>query len=225
VPDVVKLEKAADGVWLIGGGSHNSVAIEMKDYIVLVDSPLGDGRANAAIKAVKDAVPNKPIRYVVITHHHFDHAGGLRAAAAEGATIVMPEMDKAYFQQAYATPHTLNPDSLAKSGKKAKIESYRGDKHVMTDGSRTIEIHTIKNNIHADGFMMIYLPKEKILMLADAFSPRSPAPITQTSAYINPPTKNLMDNITRLKLDVETILPMHGRIAKLSELKAEAGAM
>jgi len=223
VPQDIKVEKVADGVFFISGGTHNSVAIEMKDYIAIVDTPLGDGRANAVIKAAKEQIPNKPIRYLIASHHHFDHFGGARAAAAEGATIVFPDFDKAYFEKAYANPHTLNPDALAKSGKKAKFETFRGSK-VITDGARRIEIYTIENNIHADGFMMIYLPKEKILMEADAFSPRSPAPITQTPAFINPSTRNLWDNIQARKLQVETILPMHGRIGKLAELKTEAGA-
>jgi glyoxylase-like metal-dependent hydrolase (beta-lactamase superfamily II) len=222
VPNEVKVEKAADGVWFVGGGSHNSAAVEMSDYIVLVEAPLGDGRTNAVIKAVKEAIPNKPIRYVVATHHHFDHAGGLRAAAAEGATIVIPEMSKSFFEQAYATPHTIAPDALAKSGKTAKFETY-GDKHTISDGSRTIEIYQVENNIHAQGFVMVYLPKEKVLMEADAFSPR--APVTQTPATINPSTKNLWDNVQMRKLDVETVLPMHGRMVKVDELKREVGAM
>ena len=223
VPQDIKVEKVAAGVWFISGGTHNSVVIEMRDYFAIVDTPLGDGRANAVIKAAKDLVPNKPYRYLIATHHHFDHFGGARASAAEGATIVVPDTDKAYFQRAYANPHSLNPDALAKSGKKAKFEVYR-TAHVITDGPRRIEIYAIENNIHADGFMMIYLPKEKILMEADAFSPRAPAPITKTPAAINPSTRNLWDNIQRRKLDVEIILPMHGRIGKLAELKAEAGA-
>ena len=222
VPNEVKVEKAADGVWFVGGGSHNSAAVEMSDYIVLVEAPLGDGRTTAVIKAVKEAIPNKPIRYVVATHHHFDHAGGLRAAAAEGATIVIPEMSKSFFEQAYATPHTIAPDALAKSGKTAKFETY-GDKHTISDGSRTIEIYQVENNIHAQGFVMVYLPKEKVLMEADAFSPR--APVTQTPATINPSTKNLWDNVQMRKLDVETVLPMHGRMVKVDELKREVGAI
>lgn len=222
VPNEVKVDKAAEGVWFISGGSHNSAAVEMRDYIVLIEAPLGDGRTNAVIKAVKDAIPNKPIRYVVATHHHFDHAGGLRAAAAEGATIVVPEPARAYFEKAYAAPHTLSPDTLAKSGKTVTFEAYR-DTHTISDGSRTIEIYPIDNNIHAEGFMMIYLPNEKVLMEADAFSPR--APVTQTPAAINVSTKNLWDNIQSRKLDVETVLPMHGRMVKVDELKREVGAM
>ena len=219
-PNDVKLEKAAEGVWFVSGGSHNSAVIEMRDHVILYEAPLGDGRTNAVIKAIKDALPNKPIRYAVASHHHFDHSGGLRAAAAEGAIIVLPEMSKAYFEQAYASPRTLNPDSLAKSGKPVKFETY-GDKHVISDGSRTLELHLIKNNLHADGYVLGYLPREKIIIQADSFSPR--APVTQTPAFINPATKNLWENIAALKLDVDTVLPLHGRMVKVDELKIEAG--
>jgi glyoxylase-like metal-dependent hydrolase (beta-lactamase superfamily II) len=93
---------------------------------------------------------------------------------------------------------------------------------VLGDGSRTIEIHALRENVHAEGFVVGYLPAEKILIVADAFSPR--APVTQTPANINPATKNLWENIERLKLDVQTVLPIHGRMVKVDELRLEAGA-
>jgi glyoxylase-like metal-dependent hydrolase (beta-lactamase superfamily II) len=216
----VKVDKAADGVWFIHGGSHHSVAVEMRDHVVMIEAPQGDGRTNAALDAIRKTVPGKPIRYVVTTHHHFDHSGGLRAAAAADAILVVPEASKAFYEQAYAAPRTLGPDSLARSGKQARFETYR-DKHVLSDGSRSVEVHALKDNIHAEGFVVGYLPTEKILIVADAFSPR--APITQTPANISPATKNLWENITRLKLDVQTVLPIHGRAVKVDELRLEAG--
>ena len=80
--------KLAEGVYLMGGGSHNSVAIEMQDHVILVESPLYDARATAVLAEVKRLVPGKPIRFVISSHHHFDHAGGLRAAVADGATLL-----------------------------------------------------------------------------------------------------------------------------------------
>ena len=121
----VTVDKAADGVWFLHGGSHHSIAIEMRDHVVLFEAPLGDGRVNPVLEAVKKTVPGKPIRYVVATHHHFDHSGGLRAAAAEEATLVVPEGSRAFYEQAYAAPRTLNPDRLAKSGKPVKFETFR----------------------------------------------------------------------------------------------------
>jgi glyoxylase-like metal-dependent hydrolase (beta-lactamase superfamily II) len=216
----VNVDKAADGVWLIHGGSHHSVAVEMRDHVVMIEAPQGDGRTNAALDAIRKTVPGKPIRYVVTTHHHFDHSGGLRAAAAADAILVVPEASKAFYEQAYAAPRTLGPDSLARSGKQARFETYR-DKHVLSDGSRSVEVHALKDNIHAEGFVVGYLPTEKILIVADAFSPR--APVTQTPANINPATRNLWENVTRLKLDVQTVLPIHGRAVKVDELRLEAG--
>jgi glyoxylase-like metal-dependent hydrolase (beta-lactamase superfamily II) len=216
----VKVDKAAEGVWFVHGGSHHSVAIEMRDHVVLFEAPLGDGRVNPVLEAVKKTVPGKPIRYVVPTHHHFDHSGGLRAAAAEDITLVVPDISKPFYEQAYAAPRTLNPDKLARSGKQAKFETFR-DKHVLGDGTRTVELHALRESVHAEGFIIGYLPAEKILIVADAFSPR--APVTQTPANINPATKNLWENIERLKLDVQTVLPIHGRMVKVDELKLEAG--
>ena len=217
----VTVDKAADGVWFLHGGSHHSVAIEMSDHVVLFEAPLGDGRTNAVLEAVKKTIPTKSIRFVVPSHHHFDHSGGLRAAAATDAVLVMPERTRPFFEQAYAAPRTLNPDTLAKSGKQARFATYR-DKHVLSDGTQTLELHVLRGNVHAEEFIVGYLPKDKILIVADAFSPR--APVTQTPANINPSTKNLWENIERLKLDVQTVLPIHGRMVKVDELKLEAGA-
>ena len=140
--------------------------------------------------------------------------------AAADAALVMPEASRPFFEQAYAAPRTLAPDTLVKSGKQARFSTYR-DKHVMSDGTRTLELHVLKGNVHAEEFIVGYLPKEKILIVADAFSPR--VPVTQTPANINPATRNLWENVTRLKLDVQTVLPIHGRAVKVDELRLEAG--
>ena len=216
----VASQKAADGVWYITGGSHHSVAIEMKDYVVVVESPLDDNRAAAVLAEVKNLVPGKPVRYVVNSHHHFDHAGGIRGAAAEGVTVITHESSRAFFERALATPATLTPDRLARSGRKATVEGVR-DKRVLTDGTRSVEIHHIAGNIHEDGMLMVYLPKEKLLVEADAYTPgpaNAPPP-----AAVNPNSVNLADNIARRNLAVDQILPLHGRIVPLAELNRSIG--
>jgi glyoxylase-like metal-dependent hydrolase (beta-lactamase superfamily II) len=208
---VVKSEKAADGVWFISGASHNSVLIEMKDYLIVVEAPHGDHRSTAVIAEIKKLVPSKPIKYLVNTHHHFDHSGGVRAYAAEGATIVTHEINRAYFERAAANTWSLNPDLLAKSKKKPRFQTM-GDNMVLTDGARSVELYQIVGNAHHDGLIMAYLRKEKLLIEADAFNPRG---IPKTPS---PFAVNLEANVRRLNIEVERILPIHEQIVPYSEL-------
>jgi glyoxylase-like metal-dependent hydrolase (beta-lactamase superfamily II) len=231
VPDQVKsftpapvtatAEKLADGVWYIKGANHHSVAIDQKDHVVVVEGPLDEARSTAVIAKVKETIPNKPIKSVINTHVHFDHSGGLRTYVAEGATIVTHELNKPYYEKAWAAPRTLNPDKLAQASKPATFETFT-DKHVMSDGSRSIEVYPIAGNGHNDAFAMIYLPKEKILIEVDAWAPLAP---NQTPpATPSPFAVNLYENIQKLKLDVKQIAALHGpRVATLEELKAAVG--
>jgi len=217
----VTTEKVAEGVWHVAGGSHNSVAIEMKDHLVLMEAPLNDGRSGAVFGEVNKLVPGKPIRFVINTHGHFDHAGGLRTAAAEGYTIITQAGNKAYYERAFATPNRINPDRLAKSGKKAKIRTVN-DKLVLNDGSRSIEIRRITGGGHSDTIIMAYLPKEKLLIEADVFTPLPPN--SAPPAQANPNHLTLVANLKRLRLSADTILPLHGRVVPLADLYAAAKA-
>lgn len=215
-PTVVKSEKAADGVWFISGGSHNSVLIEMKDYLIVVEGPQGDHRSTAVIAEVKKLVPNKPIKYLVNTHHHFDHSGGIRAYAAEGATIVTHEINRPYFERAARNTWSMAPDILAKS-KKAPVFQAMGDNMVLTDGARSVELYQIVGNAHHDGIIMAYLRKERLLIEADAFSPRG---VPKTP---NPFSVNLEANVRRLRIDVDRILPLHEHVVPYVELLKAIG--
>ena len=216
----VTSEKAAEGVWYMAGRSHHSVAIEMNDHLIVVEAPLYDQRTAAMLEAVKKLVQGKPIRYVVNSHFHFDHSGGLRTAAAEGATLITHQASRAYFAKVLANPNRISPDLLARSGKKAKVLGA-GEKMALKDGTRTVEIHHIKGSIHAMPFLMVYLPKERLLIETDAYTPLPP-----NTAPPSPPNANnvnLAQNIERLKLSVDRILPLHGRIVPLAELHRTIG--
>ena len=220
-PVTVTVEKLADGVYYLKGGSHHSVAIDQKDHVVVVEGPQHEARSAAVIAKVKETIPSKPIRYLINSHVHFDHSGGLRTYVDEGATIVTHEMNRPYYEQAWAAPRTLNPDRLAQSKKAATFETFT-DKHVLTDGVRTIEIHQIAGSGHNDGFAMVYLPKEKILIEGDAFTPA--AANVPPPAAPNPFAVNLHDNIVRLKLDVRQIAALHGpRLVTLEDLRTFIG--
>jgi glyoxylase-like metal-dependent hydrolase (beta-lactamase superfamily II) len=170
----------------------------------------------AVMAEVKKLVPSKPIKYLVNTHHHFDHSGGIRAYAAEGVTIVTHEANRSYFERAALNTWNLAPDRLAKSKKKPVFQTM-GDNMVLTDGTRSVELYQIVGNAHHDGIVMAYLRKEKLLIEADAFSPRG---VPKTP---DPFTVNLEANVRRLNIEVERILPIHGSVVPYGELLKAIG--
>jgi glyoxylase-like metal-dependent hydrolase (beta-lactamase superfamily II) len=143
----------------------------------------------------------------VNTHHHIDHAGGLRTFIAEGATIVTHEINKSYYEKIAALPHTLNPDRLARTPRRPSFETF-SEKKVLTDGTHVIELHHLRGNGHNAGLAIAYLPKEKILYEADAYNPpaQANAPVPTP---VSPYTANLVETMKRLRLDVQTIIPVH----------------
>jgi glyoxylase-like metal-dependent hydrolase (beta-lactamase superfamily II) len=216
----VEPEKIADGVWALTPGAEGSILVEFKDYVVMVEGPGGDAYTMAALADVRKLTPNKPIKYVINTHHHSDHAGGLRAYVAEGIPIITHESHKKYYEEViFKNQHTINPDRLARAPRPAIIESMK-DKRVLTDGSMTVEMYLLRDNAHAEGLLIAYLPKERLLIQADCYIPRPGAPpLPMPSPY----TINLVDNVTRLKLDVDRVVHIHGGINPYADVLAAAG--
>jgi glyoxylase-like metal-dependent hydrolase (beta-lactamase superfamily II) len=205
----VQTEKVSDGVLYVRGGTHHSVAVEFSDHVAVIEAPLNEQRSLAVIAEVKKQIPNKPIRYLINTHHHFDHSGGLRTYVDEGATIITHQVNRAFYEKVLSEPRTLDPDRLAQSKKKPVVEAFN-DKKVLSDGTRSLELHLIQGNPHHDGIIMAYLPKERILIEVDVYTPQNPGTPVPAPGAVNPNTVNLVENVEKLKLDFDRILPLHG---------------
>jgi glyoxylase-like metal-dependent hydrolase (beta-lactamase superfamily II) len=218
-PVTTELEKIADGVYFLTGGAPWSVLVEFSDHVVIIEAPQDDARSEATVAAVKRLMPAKPIRYLVNTHHHFDHSGGLRGYVAEGIPIITHEKNKPYFERTLRSPFTLEPDRLARSSRAAVIETVT-DKRVLSDSAMTLELHHLAGNLHAETLLVAYLPKQKLLVQADAFHPRpGAAPLASPPPF----TVNLVENIRRLKLDVERVVHVHGGVDTLATVVKAAG--
>jgi glyoxylase-like metal-dependent hydrolase (beta-lactamase superfamily II) len=214
----VTSEEIAPGVWNLAGQSHHSVAIEMRDHLLLVEAPQSDARTLAVIEKARTLRPGKPIRAVINTHHHFDHSGGVRAAVAEGLQVITHERNKPFFEELAGRRHFIVADALSKSRRPARIQGV-GARTVLSDGARNVEIHHIRGNRHAETLLMVYLPAEKLLIEADVYSPPAPNATTVPPA---PFAANLVENIDRLGLAVDRIVPIHGPVVPISALRAAA---
>ena len=195
-PTTVTSTKLANGVWHLTGGSHHSLLVEFADFTAVVEASLSEERGKAVIAEAHTLVPTKPIKYVVTTHHHFDHISGLRPFVAEGTTIVTDESNVAYFTKAFS------------GGPKPPMFEAVKDKYVITDGTQRIEVYPTVGDTHTNELLVAYLPGSRILVEADSYSPNDP------NARPMPPPANavtLYDNIERLKLNVSQIAPIHGR--------------
>ena len=208
---MVTSEKLADGVWYLNAAGARSWAVDFKDYIVVVEGIAGEARSLAVNEEITKLIPNKQIKYVINTHAHYDHAGGLRTYVAQGATVVTHENNKAFFEKAWARPRTLAPDLLSKQPKEATFETLT-DKKVMTDGNHTIEIYHMIGG-HNGNNLLVYMPKEGLIFWGDGYNPPNgddPRDFGRTPEY----GIDLYRNIEQLGLKVKTIAPAHGAGAR-----------
>ena len=210
----VTTEKLGNNIYRLttGPGSYDSLLVEFKDHIMMLEAGQSEARALAYIAETKKMFPNKPIRYVMNTHAHSDHTGGLPALVAEGATIVTQKNNEVFFDRALNTPRTLLNDTLAKNPKKAKIEAV-SDKKVYSDGNVTVEMYHVSPVPHSNGLMVAYFPKEKILFQGD-FS--LPAPGQPGNDHV----KALVPALEKIKVtDFERYINVHTSAAP--QTKAE----
>jgi glyoxylase-like metal-dependent hydrolase (beta-lactamase superfamily II) len=223
-PIEVKTQKIGEGVWFLVIGGYNSVLVEFKDYLVMIEAPMDDGHSIALMAEAARLVPGKPVKYAVNSHNHFDHLGGARGFAAEGVTIIAPAANVAYYQRVMLLPHAMNPDKLSLSGKRAVFEGVQ-TKRVLTDGMQRLELYVVPLKTHSDGMIVAYLPRDKILVEADAYIPMplNAAPTAKPDPYFLPFTLDFYETVRKLKLDVGPIAPLHGRMSSWGEMTKMIG--
>jgi glyoxylase-like metal-dependent hydrolase (beta-lactamase superfamily II) len=210
-----KLVELAPNVQMVQGGGANNLIVNMKDGLAVFDAPTDEGQSKWVIDAAKAKYPGRPIKYLVLTHHHMDHTGGMRAFAAEGATVIVPSPDKAYFEQVIKAPHTLEPDAQQKAMKPATVQEVK-DTFSIKDDTAEINLYNIPNP-HVDGYLLIHVVKDNILWVTDLISPRGPI-------GRNPATVAVGEALRKHNITGATIAGGHGATAKQADI-AQALAM
>jgi hypothetical protein len=169
--------------------------------VTLVEVPGSEARTRAVIARARALVPGKPVTEAVVTHHHFDHTGGLRAAIAEGLTIITHRVNEAWFREMVRRPHTLAPDALAKAPRPLRIVAV-DDSHTLKDASREVQLLHLVDSTHGDGILAIYFPRERLYAEPDVWNP---------GARIQPHVRSLAADIERRGLQIDRIIPLHGQ--------------
>lgn len=206
LPVTVTETRPGSGVFFVTGGTHNSLVVERTDHLIVVEPPLYESRSQAVIARIKTLFPTKPIRYVIASHFHNDHGGGVRTYAAEGATAVAGEASRAHFEAILAAPHTVFPDLLQNHPVKTEVLAVpSGGGLQLSEGG--VAVYSVLNQTHAADMVVVFIPAEKLLFVSDLFSP---AAATVAAADIPAP---LLQTFSRFNLTVTTIAGGHGTIA------------
>jgi glyoxylase-like metal-dependent hydrolase (beta-lactamase superfamily II) len=210
VPPVPNIEATpiSKGIWFLRGAG-NSVLFEFDDHLTLFEVYASEANAKAIIDKARSLVPGKPLTEAIVSHHHFDHTGGLRAAVSEGLTIVMQRGNEAFIREVTSRPAKLFPDALGRTPKPLKIKTV-DDRLTMKDGSMEIDVYRVIANSHMADGLMVYVPRDRLLVQGDLFD------ISWDVYWWG---SSYMDNVQYRKLQVERDVPVHGRILPFAEVQ------
>jgi len=203
-------QKLGENIYTVTVSGYRVLFINFKDYIWVMEAPVGDAASQEAISKIKETIPNKPIKYLAVTHHHADHTAGARTFIAEGSTLVTTKGNRSYFEQMAKSRFTISPDALTLNPQPLKIEFVENAKRIFTDGVTTVELYDIGPSPHAEEILIAYLPKEKILFEADAFDE------PMDDRFVS--TVHLAKWIDQKSLAVEQLVPVHGIITTMGDV-------
>ena len=211
----ISVEHVDEGVWFLVRRGYNSVLIEFTDHLMLVEAP-NEAHTLAVLAEARELVPGKPVTQLVNSHYHFDHSAGIRTAVAEGLTVLTHAANEAFYRRMAKQPSTIVPDLLSKTPRDIEIEVFE-EQATYEDESMVVELYHLKGSPHTDALLMAYLPKQRLIIQGDAFTPGS------RSIQMSAP--NLLENIQRYELEVDRIVPLHGKIVELEALETAVKAL
>lgn len=204
-PVSITVEPVAQGIWWLDGeGNHHSVVFEFSDHLTLFEVPSSEARARAVIEMARSLAFGKPLTEVIISHHHFDHSAGIRAAVNEGLTIITQSGNIAFFRDLISRKHTIVPDELAKNIAPPPVQIRAvDDALVLKDDSMELDLYHVKNNTHAGTLLMGWVPRDRILVQADLYD---------SGWQRFPWADNLRENVALRNLKPDKDVPIHGKI-------------
>jgi glyoxylase-like metal-dependent hydrolase (beta-lactamase superfamily II) len=215
----VTLVKTADGVWFARGYSHHSMVVEFPSFLAVVEAPYTEAQSHTLARELRAQFPTKPIRYVAVTHFHYDHTGGVRGLASYGAAVLVEKGHEAVMRPVMESPHTNPPDALQRArqgGTAGQLEIFE-QRRTITEGAQTLELYTIAGNPHVDPMVLAYIPSSQVLFQSDLFFPGTGAPVSPAGVH-------LYDQVKALKLTVAINIGGHGGVAPFDELEKAAVA-
>jgi glyoxylase-like metal-dependent hydrolase (beta-lactamase superfamily II) len=218
--DELKLVDVGPNVSQTQGGTHNTIFIATNIYLIAVEAPNDDGQAIQSIDMAKKRYPGKPIRYLILTHHHVDHVSGMRTYAAEGATIVVGKGNGEYFRKVLARPETLNRNA-PKTAFTPKVIEVDG-KWSVNDGGREVDAYAV-DNPHAASYVIAYVPDAKLGIVTDLYVPGAPVPSNAMVAA-------LVKGVDKWGIKPERFAGGHGSTGPYADVvqaaqKAQTGAL
>jgi glyoxylase-like metal-dependent hydrolase (beta-lactamase superfamily II) len=146
---------------------------------------------------------------LILSHHHHDHSGGIRAYAAIGAELIVAEGDRDFITQCLARPHTIRPDTLARTATQPTIRTV-GD-HRLSLGGGAIEVHRISSPHSAEN-LLVYVAGPKLLFNADLFNPGLVPPGVAPPPYWLIFSRDFRRQVEALNLDIELLIGAHGAL-------------
>jgi glyoxylase-like metal-dependent hydrolase (beta-lactamase superfamily II) len=147
--------EGTDNVYIFRNGNHQSIFVVTKDGVIATD-PIAYGRPTGGQTFVDEIkkVTTQPIKYLIYSHHHYDHIAGGKAFKDAGAKIIAHAKAKERLAQ-LKDPHTVLPD-----------ETVTNAGRTISLGGTTLELKYVGIN-HSDSTLVMRLPKEKLIFVVD----------------------------------------------------------